>query len=292
MKFMLAEEQLLQEMGLPYEIEDIQVLSHTIHCCSFGSGPTIVLLHGATVGWVQWYSLIKKLAPKFRVIAIDLPGCGQSSPIHFKNSSLYGDFVQTVIELLKIKNIDSFTVVGHSFGGCVAMALAANHKNSVSKVVLINPLGFVNYLPFFGRLLSSSFFVKFLLRTAASPNYRNIKNFLYSGAYKKIELPEAMVKYVFESIKKNPLAHPLHLMHGFSHKGKIKGEFVLSGDIKSVECPALILYGEHDDLLPTDQLLPYFNLLNRAIIKPFSGSGHLPFLEEKDKVEEEIMFFL
>src|SRR3989338_3515966 len=108
---MLFEDQLLQEMGLPHKIENIKTDKHTIHCCSFGSGPVVVLLHGATVGCVQWHSLIKKLAEKFTVIAIDLPGCGQSSPVDFKTASLNVDFVQAVAQLLKIKILKIFCIV-------------------------------------------------------------------------------------------------------------------------------------------------------------------------------------
>lgn len=288
---MLFEDKLLQEIGLPHKIENIKTGEHTIHCCSFGSGPVIVLLHGATVGWVQWHSLIKKLAKKFTVIALDLPGCGQSSPVDFKTASLDIDFVEAIAQLLKIKNIDSYALVGHSFGGCVALALSIKYKINITRMVLLNPLGFFDYLPFFGRLLSSFLFVKFLLMTVASPTYKNIKNFLYSGAHKKIELPEALVGYVFESVQKNPLSHPLHLMHGFSNKGRIKKEFVLTKDIKNIESPTLILSGKHDNLLPFDILQPFFKMLPRAIIKPYHNSGHLPFFEEKDKTEEEIMIF-
>ena len=97
---------------------------------------TVVLLHGYLENLDVWDDLSRFLAPHIRVVAIDLPGHGISQvrgPVHGM------DFLADVVhEALVRLNVVKYTVIGHSMGGYVALALAARHPEVLDGVVLFS----------------------------------------------------------------------------------------------------------------------------------------------------------
>lgn len=108
---------------------------HTIHYQQVGHGPNVVLIHGLFCNiafW--WFRVAPKLAEKHRVTALDLRGHGFSgmSEAGYRAVDL-GDDVAALMDHLGIRKAH---IVGHSFGGAVALALAAKHPEKVEKVTL------------------------------------------------------------------------------------------------------------------------------------------------------------
>jgi len=94
---------------------------------AYGSGEVLVLLHGFTESLKIWYDFKDKLAKKFHVILIDLPGHGMSSIINEVHSmELMADSVKAVIDHLRIS---SAVMVGHSMGGYVSLAFARKYSS-------------------------------------------------------------------------------------------------------------------------------------------------------------------
>jgi pimeloyl-ACP methyl ester carboxylesterase len=87
-----------------------------------GKGRTIVLLHGFPENLQIWEEFSAALSKSFRVIAIDLPGLGESENIGYVHTmELMAQCVHTVMLQLKLRR---YVVVGHSMGGYVALAFA------------------------------------------------------------------------------------------------------------------------------------------------------------------------
>jgi pimeloyl-ACP methyl ester carboxylesterase len=102
---------------------------------------TIILLHG-------WGGSLKSLTPlqdeliksnEYRVFNIEWPGFGKSPIIH--KSAKIKDYESLLLEFISEHNIAKPILVGHSFGGKVAMALAINNPNILDKLILINSSG-------------------------------------------------------------------------------------------------------------------------------------------------------
>lgn len=109
-----------------------------IHYLSRGEGPSIVLLHGNGSMIQDWMisGLIEKLALNNRVIAFDRPGFGHSDR---PRSTIWSPHAQAELLAKAFLELGLGTpaVVGHSFGTLVALALALNHPESVSRLVLV-----------------------------------------------------------------------------------------------------------------------------------------------------------
>ncbi|WP_019447329.1 alpha/beta hydrolase [Cupriavidus sp. BIS7] len=101
-----------------------------LHYVAAGSGPTVVLLHGWPQTWYMWRDVIHGLASRYRVIAPDLRGLGDSSrPLGgYDTKTVSQDIWRLVHDVL---GEDRFFVVGHDWGGPVAFALAAQHRKAI-----------------------------------------------------------------------------------------------------------------------------------------------------------------
>lgn len=101
-----------------------------------GKGEIIVLLHGFLENSSMWKDLAPELAKYHRVVAIDLLGHGQTGCLGYIHTmELMAEVVEAVLHHLNIKK---FTVIGHSMGGYVALAIAQNLPNHIQGLCLLN----------------------------------------------------------------------------------------------------------------------------------------------------------
>jgi pimeloyl-ACP methyl ester carboxylesterase/quercetin dioxygenase-like cupin family protein len=110
----------------------------TLHYLTAGQGPAIVLLHGFAETSRMWRRLIPQLAPRFTVIAPDLPGIGDSD-IPSDGASMTRAAV-SIHGLVKELGIGKADVVGHDIGLMVAYAYAAQFPADVEKLVLMDAM--------------------------------------------------------------------------------------------------------------------------------------------------------
>jgi pimeloyl-ACP methyl ester carboxylesterase len=108
----------------------------TINYVRGGTGPTLVLLHGYPQTWYMWRKVLPALAEHFTVIAPDLRGAGGSdAPTDGYRKSILAEDVHQLLVGLDLA--DEVNVVGHDIGTMVAYAYAAAHRESTSRLVLI-----------------------------------------------------------------------------------------------------------------------------------------------------------
>jgi pimeloyl-ACP methyl ester carboxylesterase len=105
--------------------------------------PALVLLHGLFTSHRSFEDLIEALAPRFHVIAPDLPGFGESekpSPARYP----YGveAHAESVADLIAAFGVGRASVLGHAMGGAVALTLAAEHRELVQRLILEDPLAY------------------------------------------------------------------------------------------------------------------------------------------------------
>jgi pimeloyl-ACP methyl ester carboxylesterase len=106
-----------------------------LHYVSAGRGPVTLLVHGLGGFAESWHRTLAALEPYSRVIALDLPGFGQST----KPNCHYtvGFFAKVVQELLDVLEVERVRLVGHSLGGAVALAFALARPDRVERLALL-----------------------------------------------------------------------------------------------------------------------------------------------------------
>ena len=114
----------------------VQFLSKQISYSISGSGPALVLLHGFLESKEIWDDFTAILQKEFTVIAIDLPGHGESELLGEKHSmSLMAEVVKSVFEAEKIEKA---VIAGHSMGGYVALQFAVDNEKLLNGLVLFH----------------------------------------------------------------------------------------------------------------------------------------------------------
>lgn len=104
-----------------------------------GAKGVILLVHGGHGDWRHWLANITSLSRHARIIAVDLPGFGQSDdPLELSLDGL----VSPIAELVESLDLHQVLIVGFSFGALVATRLAARAGNRAGGLVLLSPAGF------------------------------------------------------------------------------------------------------------------------------------------------------
>ena len=106
-----------------------------VHYVVGGSGQPVVLMHGWPETWFEWVDVMPLLAKRYRVIAVDLPGLGESgTPASYDKTTL----AQDVHQLTKDLGLGPVHLVGHDMGGLVAFPYARLFPNDVADVVVVD----------------------------------------------------------------------------------------------------------------------------------------------------------
>jgi pimeloyl-ACP methyl ester carboxylesterase len=106
-----------------------------------GSGPLVMLVHSSVSGARQWRGLMDDLKSRFHVRAVNLFGYGKTPPWPTESRQSLTDQAR-LVEAALPAGADQICLVGHSFGGAVAMKVAARLSGRVAKLVLLEPIPF------------------------------------------------------------------------------------------------------------------------------------------------------
>ncbi len=127
------------EKALPPSGRFIQVGDCRLHYVADGAGPPIVMIHGLAGQLLNFPKAgFAPLYRDYRVVAVDRPGSGYSTRPAGASATLSAQ-AGTVAAFIKALGLDRPLIVGHSFGGAVALALALDHPDCVGGLALVAP---------------------------------------------------------------------------------------------------------------------------------------------------------
>ena len=259
-----------------------------------GSGPALLLIHGVGCNSKSWESVHAKLAQRFTVIAPDLLGHGESDKPHADYS--LPAFANGMRDLLAVLGIDRVTVVGHSFGGGVAMQFAYQYPELVERIVLVNAGG-----------VSKD--VSLALRLAAMPMGAEALAMLRApGVMPAIRGFGRAVGAVLGSTRLGrDVTDVVEMLEGFQDPAGLaafartlrsvvdaSGQYVTMLDrsylVQSV--PVQIIWGEDDLIIPVDHAHTAHAAIPGSRMEIFEDSGHMPFHDHPDRFVEVVERFI
>ena len=259
-----------------------------------GSGPALLLIHGVGCNSKSWEPVHAKLAQRFTVIAPDLLGHGESDKPHADYS--LPAFANGMRDLLAVLGIDRVTVVGHSFGGGVAMQFAYQYPELVERIVLVNAGG-----------VSKD--VSLALRLAAMPMGAEALAMLRApGVMPAIRGFGRAVGAVLGSTRLGrDVTDVVEMLEGFQDPAGLaafartlrsvvdaSGQYVTMLDrsylVQSV--PVQIIWGEDDLIIPVDHAHTAHAAIPGSRMEIFEDSGHMPFHDHPDRFVEVVERFI
>jgi len=255
-----------------------------------GKGPPILLIHGFGANLYTWRHLEPALAARHRVLSIDLKGFGRSDKPFDQNYSLF-DQADLVADFIEQRNLHDLTVVGHSFGGGVALALALDKKPAlrgrIKRLVLIDTIAYPQKIPIFLKVLRTPVVAQ--VGTTVTPPFVQAQAALKLAYYddSKISLQDI-----------NAYAQPLTTAggkHALIQTARHMDPENFTPMIRrygTIQQPALILWCTEDKVVPTKVGRLLHSALPNSTLRMFRDCGHLPQEEKPQQTAEAILAFL
>lgn len=239
----------------------------------------LVLIHGMAGSSLAWVPVIGPLSAKYRVIAPDLLGHGQSDKPRTDYS--LGAFAVWLRDFLDELDVPSATLIGHSLGGGVALQFAYQHRQYCRRLVLVNSGGLGTDISMPLRLLSTPG-AELLLPVLASRPAMFVGNGVLSLlAARGVESPKVQDRWRKYSALADPLVRQAFL-RTLRSVVDLRGQTVcaldrlprLVGDL-----PTLIVAGARDAVIPADHAEAAHAVLPGSRLEIIDDAGHHPQLD-------------
>jgi pimeloyl-ACP methyl ester carboxylesterase len=252
-----------------------------------GDAPALVFVHGLGGLWQCWLLNLPPFMDTHRVVALDLPGFGESEmPASAISIHGYAGVVDAVCDQL---GIDSCALVGNSMGGFVGVELAISFPTRVERLVLVAAAGLsTEYLQREPLLASARLWAALTTRT---------------GVRSEPVIRRPRVRRLFlQSILRYPerLTVPLttELVRGAGKDGFVPAlealmDYSVRDRLPEIEPPVLIVWGRNDMLVPVGDAERFERLIGpnaRKVI--FEDTGHVPMLERPSRFNALLEAFL
>lgn len=286
---MTTEGMLANSLGVKVEIKQMPIGKYTINYLTAGSGPPLLLIHGANFGWGIWYPNISVLAQHFRIYAIDLPGAGRSTRVKYNHLDLRKDFLDVVDEFIRRISVDRLHIIGCSIGGWIALQMARRHPAIVDKIVLMNTFGFTDYIRWMEGSIGFYPLAWVIANSAlkAKRQNKNVETFLRGIFFDKhLDLKPEFIEYFYETMASS------HNLLFISRCVKLRQELLFRDQLPQIPNRVLIVWGKEDKIMRLEKNMPYFSLFPNVAIRLVESAGHIPSVERPEIFHTAVISFL
>lgn len=254
------------------------------------SGSAVLLLAGIGCSVLEWASNVDALAQRHRVYALDMLGAGLTDKPAEDRYAL-ADLAKFACDFLREMGEPRAHFVGNSLGGRLALECARNHPDRVASMVLVAPAGVGRETHIMMRLPTLPLLGELLTRPSRSGLARLWRLAVYDPALITETFVETKVR-----LAAAPGAHAAFLktLRGFVSLGGFFPDQVkaLQRDMRTMEMPALVIWGKQDKFLPCAHAEILRAQLPAAEVQLFDECGHMPQIEQSQHFNETVLAFL
>jgi proline iminopeptidase len=248
-----------------------------LHYQTMGKGPTLVLLSGGPGFQVEYMlPVAEKLADSFTCILLEQRGTGRSRPGKIDGTTINLKAAVDDIEALRVHlKQDALTIVGHSWGGMLAMAYAAEHPDKVARLLLVGPGGMdMTFQSYFGPNINSRLWAEdqAAVKDAKTPIARI--RALVPGYFYNRQKAMAFVKQTTDDSFHADMSNVLF--------ADLAAHYNVRDAMRKLDRPVLILQGHQD---PVGESTAYETHLaiQGSELKFLNECGHFPWLEQPEQ---------
>jgi Predicted hydrolases or acyltransferases (alpha/beta hydrolase superfamily) len=226
--------------------------------------PTLLFVHGAGGTGENWHNQLSGIKG-YNLIAPDLPGHGLSNGSAADTIIAYREFIW---EVAKALDLESFTIVGHSMGGAIAMELALAYPNALQGQIIVGSGARLKVNP------------KMLEKLSMNIHPLEIVKYSYSLSTSKEILEKAN-----EEMKTVPTEVYLADFRACNN-------FNLMERVKEINVPTLIICGQDDQMTPVKYSEHLSQELSASTVVLISNAGHMSMIEQPQQVNKAIQDFM
>lgn len=244
----------------------------------------ILLIHGTSSSLNTWDSVVKLLPTNKRVVRLDMPAFGLTGPSPENKYSYlyYSQFLNAFLEQLQIKQC---IIAGNSLGGGIAWHFALDFPQKVTKLILIDASGY----PKINEKGSLGF------KIASIPVLNNLLLYVTPKSLVKKSLETVFVDQSLITEERITRYHELLLAEGNRSAALsiFKNKFdQQTNRIKDIQQPTLILFGEKDQLINSDNAYLFQKDIKNSKVVILKNVGHVPMEEAPNETTQIIKEFI
>lgn len=256
-----------------------------------GDGEELLLIHGMAGSSETWRSVMPALSKKFRVVAPDLLGHGQSAKPRGDYS--LGAFAVWLRDFLDELGIGRASVVGHSLGGGVAMQFVYQHPDYCNRLILISSGGLGPDVGTILRLLSAPGAELVLPIIAVPPVLtagNKLRSWLTGAGIRSPRGAELWSAYSSLSDRQTRQSFLRTLRSVVDYRGQAVS--ALNRLQLRAEVPVMAIWGDADSIIPVDHAHAAHAARTDSRLEVLEGVGHFPHVEAPAAVAELIEDFI
>lgn len=248
-----------------------------IHYTDTGKGRVIVLLHGFLGSHEIWSEFVKKLSKRHRVIAIDLPGHGQTPAIGYYHSMEL--LAQSVKAVLNKAGVRRYIIVGHSMGGYTALAFAELFPENVSGLCLFHS---TSYADSEEKKKDRERVIRLVKREHKYYVAEVVTSLFAPENLEKLKTEVDKVKRIASSTSKQAIINSLEGMKERKTRDMI---------FKYAEYPILFIIGKKDSVINYETMYSQIGLCKFPSVVMLEDAGHMGFYEAAKVTVKELELF-
>jgi pimeloyl-ACP methyl ester carboxylesterase len=266
-------------------MEKVQVGHLAVAVSDVGAGPPVVLLHGLACGKRMWFHQTRALRSRFRVIAYDQRGHGLSDAPANATDYSAAHLARDLVGVLDALKIERAAIVGFSLGGGPALALATTRPERVSRLVLAD-VGAGADDPVKIETLARQWVMLIDQGKIDDLVCEMLRSELFKFYARRDTRRRDHMAALFRATPIDGLRFTLSEV-----LAKRKSLFRLTGPLKSLQVPTLVLVGEYDYVCSKAARL-LAQTIPKASLKIIKGSGHMSPLEQPAAFSTALTEFL
>lgn len=271
-------------MGKNPEIaRSVQTGGFSTNYHDLGSGTPVLLIHGSGPGvtaWANWRLVLPALAARFRTVAPDMVGFGYTQRPNGIEYSIE-TWIRHALDFLDALGIDRVHLIGNSFGGAIALALAVRHPDRVSRLVLMGSVGLNFELT---RGLDDVW--------GYTPSINNMRHLLDIFAADRTLVTDELAEMRYRASTRPGVQEAYAAMFPAPRQRWIEALSTPEDAIGRLDCETLIIHGRDDEVIPLGSSLRLHQLISKSQLHVFGRCGHWAQIEHNARFNKLVSDFL
>lgn len=241
---------------------------------------TIVMIHGFGANRDNWLQFARHFTSRYHVIALDLPGFGESGKPDI-DYSVAGQTAR-LHDFINVLGLETPNLIGNSMGGHIAALYAASYPSQVASIALLDNAGIASP--------QTSEMFQMIERGEPNPlvvrqpeDFEKLMRFVFVSPP---PMPDALKRHFAEQ----SMANRAHYDQIFT---QLRDRYVpLEPELPKIQAPTLVLWGDQDRVLDVSSIEVMKPLLKKPTVVVMKDCGHAPMLERPDETAQHYQTFL
>lgn len=269
---------IIDRMTVPLEVGTVSAGGVQTSYLMAGTGPPVVLLHGAMGAGVTWHPVIGALADHFRVIAPDVVGHGESddAPVPPDRSYLAAWLAHFVDAL----GVERAHVVGHSMGGAIALQFALECPTRLDRLVAVDAAGLTTQIP--GSVALAFLWFGLFPSRAASLRLARL------AVYDITNIDAIMGEYVLQVLARRGRRS----LRGLVRRHRGAAVPLTREQLARITTPTLLIWGAEDRFFNVSAGRAAAERIPGAQLHLIPRAGHVPFFDQPAEFNAVLIRFL